>query len=83
MRLQAIGVVRDPAHLLDGRDDQSVRGRGALQRLDKHAGVLGGLNLVAVTGKVPVGLQRLRAQLDPVQQEHHLVGVLGVGDELG
>ena len=67
----------DVAHLLDGGDDEGVLGVVAFHQLvPQNVGVLGCLYVVIVVSEGAVLLERLRAELYSVHEEHDLVGVL-------
>ena len=65
----------DVRHLLDRGHDQTVILVRTGQLAHEHHGVLRILNVVILSRKTTVFIQRLDAQLHPVEQEHHLVGI--------
>ena len=71
------------AHLLDRGHDEAVLGVVARELRLQHLRVLGPLHVIGVIGECAVLGERLRAQLDAVHEEDHLVGVVRVGYELG
>ena len=58
-------------------------GRVLFSLVIRMAVFFGSLNLLALLGEATVLVQGLGAELDPVHEEDDLVGVLGIGDELG
>ena len=70
------------AHLLDRGDNQSVVDIGAVEFIPQYAGVLRALHFRLAIGEATVFLQRLGAQFDSVHEEHDLVGVMRVSNEL-
>ena len=83
VRGDAIVLAVYAAHLLDGGDNKGVGRVDARQPALEHLRVLGLLDVLRLLREAAVLLERLRAQFYAVHEEDHLVGILGVGDELG
>ena len=75
-------ILFDIAHLLDGRDDQRILRISTLQFGNERNGILCLLHIICIVCKGAVFFQRLCAELNPVHQEHDLVRILGIGDQL-
>ena len=80
---EAAVVIVDVAHLLDGGHYERVGVIVTLELRPEHVCVFGRLHAHRVIREVAVLVERLRAQLDSVHEEDHLVSVVRVGDELG
>ena len=80
---RAHGILVDVSHLLNGRDNECVGRVAAFQLRLQDIGALRGLNCLGIVGEGTVLLERLRSQLYAIDQEHHFVGILRIGDELG
>ena len=76
-------IFADVAHLLDRGDYQRVFRVVAFEFRPKIVGARGFLYGLRIVGETAVIIERLIAELDAVEQEHHLVGVLRFGYKLG
>ena len=67
---------------MDGGHDQRICRIVAFEFADQNARVLGGLDGVSVVGEATVFPERLRTQLNSVNQKNDLIRIAGVGNEL-